>query len=120
MCLDPGSPMHACRLIAMAGTAAVLLAGCPFPIPTGYSFNSRENLGEAVPAFIKSGETTRLDVMMELGEPDAMVSAPVRIWSEIADQKAVSGKSWRASLKMEPRRQCASLPDGQSGASMPW
>jgi hypothetical protein len=51
--------------------AAVLLAGCPFPIPPGYQA-SRANLEDRVPAFIKAGETTREEVFMALGEPDAV------------------------------------------------
>ncbi|MDH5536039.1 MAG: hypothetical protein OEZ08_10785 [Betaproteobacteria bacterium] len=60
------------RTIAVAGAASALLAGCPFPIPSGYEFISRENVGDGVPVFIKTGITTREEVMMRLGEPDAV------------------------------------------------
>jgi len=50
--------------------AAVLLAGCPIPLPSGYSLVSRENLGAEVTNRLVAGVTTREDVLLRLGEPD--------------------------------------------------
>ncbi len=46
------------------------LSGCiALPVP-GYYVSARRNIGEAVPAFIVSGTTTRADVLMTLGHPE--------------------------------------------------
>lgn len=63
---------HAYWSIAGAGSAALLLAGCPIPIPPGYDRDSRENVAATAPEAIKAGETTREDVLMLLGEPDVV------------------------------------------------
>ena len=47
------------------------LAGCVAPIPSGYDGNSRQNLPESTPSFIRSAETTREEVILRLGEPDS-------------------------------------------------
>jgi hypothetical protein len=41
----------------------------------GYEPQSRHNLGDAVPAFIEINRTTRAEVLLGLGEPDAQVNA---------------------------------------------
>ena len=64
--------MRSIRTIVIMSMAVLLLAGCPFPVPPGYQGNSRENLEDGVPVHIKSGETSREDVIMALGEPDAV------------------------------------------------
>jgi hypothetical protein len=56
-------------LIAMV---AITLSGCPVPLPSGDSPGSRHNLTDAVPDFIAIGQTTRADVLLALGEPDAV------------------------------------------------
>ena len=63
---------HTHRCIAAAGSAALLLAGCPIPIPPGYDSYSRENVAATAPATIQAGLTTREDVLMLLGEPDVV------------------------------------------------
>ncbi len=59
------------RLVACM-LACACLAGCVIPIPTppGDMASSRLNIGDAVPAFIAVGRTTRDDVLLDLGEPD--------------------------------------------------
>ena len=56
----------------LAVLASVSLAGCPVPLPPGYEGSSRQNVPGMVPVFIKPAETSREDVMMHLGEPDAV------------------------------------------------
>lgn len=63
---------NACRPIAVASSAALLLVGCVIPIPSGYDSDSRENIADAAPVTIEVGATTREDVLMLLGEPDAV------------------------------------------------
>jgi hypothetical protein len=60
------------RYFAGAGSVALLLAGCAIPIPSSYDSESRENVAEAAPVAIEVGATTREDVLMLLGEPDAV------------------------------------------------
>ncbi len=50
----------------------VFLAGCPVPIPAGYTSGSRENLDEQVADRLKTGVTSREDVLLLLGEPDGV------------------------------------------------
>ena len=59
------------RTSAVASLTAVLATGCVLPIPSGYEGTSRQNLPEMVPSFIRTLETTREDVILRLGEPDA-------------------------------------------------
>lgn len=49
-----------------------LMAACvPLPIPPmGDTADSRQNIGDSVPAFIAPGKTNRADVLLALGEPD--------------------------------------------------
>ncbi len=63
---------NALRSSILALLASVSLAGCPVPIPPGYGLGSRQNVPGVVPAFIRSAETSREDVMMHLGEPDSV------------------------------------------------
>ncbi|NJD24497.1 MAG: hypothetical protein FIB06_03725 [Betaproteobacteria bacterium] len=51
---------------------SITLAGCPVPLPPGYEGGSRQNVPGVIPAFIRPEDTTRADVMMHLGEPDAI------------------------------------------------
>ena|ERR1700690_4183676 len=60
------------RILALASLASTLLTGCPFPVPAHYDKYSRQNVEEKIPELIKSGVTTREDVMMTLGEPDGV------------------------------------------------
>ncbi len=47
------------------------LSGClVLPIVPGDESDSRQNLGDKLPDFIVTGETTRADVLLALGEPD--------------------------------------------------
>lgn len=48
------------------------LSGCviPVPLPAGELNNTRQNIGEEVPAFIVLGATNRTDILLKLGEPD--------------------------------------------------
>lgn len=50
--------------------SAALLSGCPVPLPPTYDSGSRQNVGEIIPDFIVTGETTRDDILLRLGEPD--------------------------------------------------
>src|SRR5512139_1835933 len=65
--------MVSIRTLLASCTAAMLLTGCPFPTLPRYQ-DSRENLAERVPEFIKAGVTTREEVFLALGEPDAVAS----------------------------------------------
>jgi hypothetical protein len=58
------------RAIVIVGATCFVLAGCVIPITEGNP--SRSPLGDTVPAFIKSGKTTREEVVLQLGEPDAV------------------------------------------------
>lgn len=49
---------------------ALVSAGCPVPLPAGYTASSRENLGAEVTSRLVAGVTTREDVLLLLGEPD--------------------------------------------------
>lgn len=62
--------------VMAASLAVALLASCvvPVPVATGYEAGSRENLAEAVPEFIASGKTTLEDVLLTLGQADAVAS----------------------------------------------
>jgi len=61
---------HSPRAGAAAVLAALLLSGCPLPIPPGMHHGTRENLAERTPEFIVPGKTTREDVLLTLGEAD--------------------------------------------------
>lgn len=65
------------RLIGLALIPA-LLSGCPIPIPAGYASSSRENIGPELPELLVTGETTRTDVLLLIGEPD--VAADDESW----------------------------------------
>lgn len=58
--------------LSLTLAAAVLLAGCPVPLPYGYSESSRENLTEESAYQLVPGVTTREDVLLLLGEPDGV------------------------------------------------
>jgi hypothetical protein len=64
------------RGLALAALLTVL-GGCmpvPYVIPAlGYTPDSRHNVGERVPPFIVQGQTSREDVVFELGEPDEAI-----------------------------------------------
>ena len=50
-------------------------AGCvPIIYPARYEAPSRQNLADAVPAFIEAGRTTMADVVMTLGDPDTVAA----------------------------------------------
>lgn len=50
------------------------LSGCiALPVPAHY-VSARRNIGEAAPAFIEAGTTTRADVLMTLGKPEFVKS----------------------------------------------
>jgi len=51
---------------------AVLLAGCPVPLPAGYSESSRQNLTEESIYQLVPRATTREEVLLLLGEPDGV------------------------------------------------
>ena len=63
--------------VMVALLADALLTSCAVPLPiveTGYLRGSRENLGEAVPEFITSGKTTLEEVLLSLGQADAIAN----------------------------------------------
>jgi len=63
------------RKIAVPGAilaVAVLIAGCPFPLPPGYTESSRENLSAETTERLVPGVTTREEVLLLLGEPDGV------------------------------------------------
>ncbi|WP_233871817.1 hypothetical protein [Paraburkholderia adhaesiva] len=76
------------RTIGFAGGAALLLVACPVPIPPGY-YDSRANVPATVPQTIKKGESTREDVLMQFGEPDAV--AVDESWVEYGSNYTVGG-----------------------------
>jgi hypothetical protein len=65
---------HALRsftFVAAVATAAFLV-GCPVPIPPlGYEASSRGNVPGERPAWLVDGRTSREDVLLRLGTPDA-------------------------------------------------
>lgn len=63
--------------VMVALLAVALLTSCVVPVPvveTGYPRGSRGNLGEAVPEFIASGKTTLEEVLLSLGQADAVAN----------------------------------------------
>jgi len=50
------------------------MAGCPIPVPGGYAASSRENVPAEPLDWITTGVTTREDVLMQLGEADAVAT----------------------------------------------
>lgn len=63
--------MGSFKKIVTTGTVLMLLAGCLYPVPSGFGTDSRENIQNEAPEFIRTGVTTREDVLMALGEPDS-------------------------------------------------
>jgi hypothetical protein len=61
---------------AAALVSLLLLPGCVLPIPHGPAddFETRHNVGTEVPSFVVPGRTTREDVLLTLGEADAVAS----------------------------------------------
>jgi len=55
---------------------ALATGGCIIPVihGTGYESQSRQNVPDAVPAFIESGNATVADVLLALGDPDAVAA----------------------------------------------
>ena len=54
---------------------ALAMTGCiPIIYPARYMKPSRQNLSEAVPAFIEAGRTTLADVVLTLGDPDTVAA----------------------------------------------
>lgn len=51
--------------------SVVLMAGCPIPLPSGYNASSRENISTETAMRLETGLTTREEVLLALGEPDA-------------------------------------------------
>lgn len=49
---------------------SAVLTSCAFPVSPGPSYDSRENIPSAAPAFIVAGTTSRAEVLLRLGEPD--------------------------------------------------
>jgi hypothetical protein len=63
------------RSAAVALLAGTFLLGCigvPVPLPAGYEYGSRENLGDCAPECIISGKTTREEVLLALGQADGV------------------------------------------------
>jgi hypothetical protein len=58
------------RLALIMVVGAVLLAGCPVPLPPMYDARSRQNVGDHIPEFIVYAQTTRDEILLRLGEPD--------------------------------------------------
>jgi outer membrane protein assembly factor BamE (lipoprotein component of BamABCDE complex) len=48
----------------------VMMAGCPIPLPSGYTASSRENISAGMTVQLEAGVTTREEVLLLLGEPD--------------------------------------------------
>lgn len=65
-------PTWICIIFRMSGIliTALLITGCPVPIPAGYPASSRENLDTQVLGQLVAGVSTREDVLLLLGEPD--------------------------------------------------
>jgi outer membrane protein assembly factor BamE (lipoprotein component of BamABCDE complex) len=67
-----------------AALVAVLLvtSGCvPIPtLPFGDKEWSRQNIGDSVPGFVVSGQTTRADVILALGDPDRRTKDDMRFF----------------------------------------
>ncbi|MCU0975882.1 MAG: YjgB family protein [Steroidobacteraceae bacterium] len=57
---------------------ALILAGCPIPLPAGYEASSRENVSAEPLDWVTIGVTTREDVLLKLGEADG--AAPDGTW----------------------------------------
>jgi len=59
-----------------------LLSGCvPIPtLPFGDKEWSRQNIGDSVPGFIVVGQTTRVDVILALGDPDRKTKDDLRFF----------------------------------------
>lgn len=68
------SALHIRRAYIAAATLLCgwALSACPFPIPPGFHYGTRENIGEEVPSFVIPGKTTRADVLFLLGEADGV------------------------------------------------
>jgi hypothetical protein len=57
--------------VFLAGCAALLLCACiPIVLPPTLDSRSRGNLGQEVPPDIVAGKSSRIDVLLALGEPD--------------------------------------------------
>ncbi len=65
-------PVRMRRYISTGALLAVvaLMAGCPIPLPSGYTASSRENISADVTVQLEAGVTTREEVLLLLGEPD--------------------------------------------------
>lgn len=79
------------RAIPLAGLilAAASLTGCLI-IPTNYYIDaSRQNVSEVSPAAIVPGKTTRQDLLLTLGEPDASSLDETEFWYVATKTKAI-------------------------------
>ena len=65
-------PARIRRYIRTGALLAVVAstAGCPIPLPSGYTTSSRENISAEVTVQLEAGVTTREAVLLLLGEPD--------------------------------------------------
>lgn len=74
--------------LAILALVTVLVDGCVIPIPPG-ARGTRCNLPEGIPDSIKPGLSTREDVLMCLGEPDAV--AVDESWVSYSEQYYLGG-----------------------------
>ncbi|MGT2433400.1 hypothetical protein ACU4GI_02975 [Cupriavidus basilensis] len=77
------------RSLALAGGVVLLLSACPIPILSGYEGDSRENVPATAPDTLRKGESSREDVLMQLGEPDAV--ALDESWMEFGSRYSLGG-----------------------------
>lgn len=77
------------KSLALVGGTVLVLSGCPIPILSGYERDSRENVPASAPEILRQGESTREDVLMLLGEPDAI--ALDESWIEYGSRYSLGG-----------------------------
>ncbi len=65
--------MRGLSLAAILACVALLYGCAPVPwvVGSGYHYDSRTNIYATVPDFIVAGKTTRREVLLQMGEPDA-------------------------------------------------
>jgi hypothetical protein len=81
----PPAARHTPWWLAGVAVCGLTLTGCLIiPTPQFHSGNARRNLGPDTPARFEPGKSTRTDVILALGEPDAVSADERRLayWSE--------------------------------------
>lgn len=83
------------RVLASAALAAASLGACvvlPIPRPRGTLEGMRGNVGDALPAFVVEGRTTRAEVLLALGEPDRRADGDR--WFAYDSGRRLAGVNW--------------------------